>query len=124
MHANDRGQGLFFQREGRIYKVCPQCKNAYPFNIIYYCKNPRQPTGLSYSCKLCEKKRIVKYKEDLKKGYKPPDEKRYCQKKWKAKKEINDRLKSEMKELAEKARVEKLRKKKEIGEDDLFYGLL
>jgi len=116
------GKPVFFTKDNRLWKNCPTCDRALPFNSVYFGKNPRQGTGLNYNCKKCEAKRFNKYQDDLKKGYKPPEEKRNCQRRQKEKKELRSRLKEEMKDLVQN--VKKKKKKKEIGEDDLFYGLL
>ncbi len=118
-----RGNSLYFEKEGRTWKYCPQCDQAYPFNLVYYGKNPRQTNGLNHSCKRCEARRDREYKKKLKAGYIPPEAKRNCQNRNKRKKETRDALKEEMKDLEKKVRGKK-KKPREIGEDDLFYGLM
>lgn len=95
-------QKTFFTVDGELWKLCTHCDRLLPFNIIYFCRNPRQSRGLSYVCKNCENKRQDAYNKKKKQGYIPPDKKRNSQPGSLKKKRIKDKLKTEIADLFEK----------------------
>ena len=91
----------FFTINGDLWKLCNHCNRLLPYNHVYFCKNPRQPTGLSYVCKMCESKRFIIYRKKKKEGYVPPDKKRMCQPGPLKKKYSETKLKTEIADLFE-----------------------
>lgn len=109
----------FFTINNELWKLCNHCNRLLPYNILYFCKNPKQPTGLSYVCKICETRRIRLYtKKRKEEGYIPPDKKRMSQPGPLKKRENERKLKMEIADLFEISRKEEKKDEKEEKKDE------
>ena len=102
---------IYQDENGNPVKLCNTCQVIKPFNCVYFGLNKAQPSGLAYTCRLCERDRQNDYAKRKKKGYIPPPDKVSCQPKVKKKKQLEEAIRKD---------IENIYRKEEIPEDDMF----